>query len=315
MQYLCPRSHYDLVSEIHPHFVQQTAVAFSRLPERPYAYSQLDIDSESFEGLALSEMSNVAKTIMKDTPGYRPEMTNDEIMSRLDPETADLLMGALHLEHLCIGNFDRFGKRTFFFGRELTSVLADVEPDVSVERIRLQAPCVMFVFDSQQMRNALYAILGETAPVDGAVSVYLMDYRLDENRFLSATAFHTDKRGIHGQVQRIIPLRVGSSVTQALKSGLAEDPGFPFTGSATAPKALLARIVANAVVYLTSKDADITPGLHKPGSNVSAKELRRIQRSTTTLEYSHAGGWLTPGSRHTGVWVTDEEDNPTLALS
>lgn len=314
MQYICPRTHFDFVLDDHPDFSKATAALFSRLPDSAFAYSQIDIDIDAFERLAMNEMVKSARAVTKDMPGYSSSMSDGEIMSRLAPEMGELLMGALHLEHLCTGNFERFGRRTYFMGRELTERFAKTSPNIPAYHLEMSVPCVLLVYDTQLMRNAVTSVIGAPSIDEGVVSVYVMQHMVGEDRFLAIFGFITNRRGIAGQCQRIIQLGDGNvSVATAMQASLAEDPAFPFKGDQSSPKATLARVVANTLLYLNSRNADITPGIHTDLSKASPKERRRLEKAFTPLEYSLVGGWLSGDASNAPTWKTTPDGDIELA--
>lgn len=309
MQYICPRTHYDVVLETRAVFARETASVFANLPDSRFAYSQNDIDVEAFERLAMGELVKTARLVTKEMPGYHDGMSDGEIMARLDPEIGEHLMGAMHLEHLCIGNFERFGRKTFYVSRDLAERLGKTVPSATADHIKFPSPCLQIVFDSQYMRDAVTAVSGSPSVSEGTVSVYVMEHHVGTDRMIAMMAFITNRRGIEGQAQRVIKSADNSEllVSDLVSASLQEDPMFPFKGDQSLVKATLARVVMNTLLYLGSKDADITPGIHPDLDKASPKERRRLEKSTTPLEYSLVGGWVAGGSPSGGTWrVTDD---------
>lgn len=304
MQYICPRTHYDVVVDTRADFARESTATFARLPESTFAYSQNDIDVEAFEKLAMAELVKTARLVTKEMPGYHAGMSDDEIMARLDPELGERLMGAMHLEHLCVGNFERFGRRTFYVARDLAGKLGKTVPSVTIDHIEFPSPCLQIVYDSQYMRDAVTAVSGSPSINEGTVSVYAMEHRVGEDRMIVMMAFITNRRGIEGQAQRVIQCGDNREhlISDLISASLQEDPMFPFKGEQTHPRAALARVVMNTLLYLGSKDADITPGIHPDLDKASPKERRRLEKSTTPLEYSLVGGWLAGSSPNGGTW-------------
>ncbi len=277
MQYICPRTHYDVVVDTRGDFARETTAIFSKLPKSSFAYSQNDIDVEAFEKLAMTELVKTARLVTKEMPGYHDGMSDGEIMARLDPEIGEHLMGALHLEHLCVGNFERFGRRTFYVARDLAEKLGKTVPSASIDHVRFPAPCVQLVYDSQYMRDAVTAVSGGPTITEGTVSVYVMEHQVEDARMIAIFAFITNRRGIEGQAQRVLQAGENSEhVSGLIEASLKEDPMFPFKGDQGSPKATLARVVMNTLLFVGSTDADITPGLHPNLDKASPKERRRL---------------------------------------
>jgi hypothetical protein len=315
MQFMCPRTHYDVVLDTRADFTRETAAIFAKFPESSFAYSQNDIDVGAFEKLAMAELVKTARLVTKEMPGYHDGMSDGEIMSRLDPEIGENLMGAMHLEHLCVGNFDRFGRRTFYVARELAEKFGKTVPSVSGEHVRCPSPCLQIVYDSQYMRDAVTAVSGSPSITEGTVSVYVMEHQVKEQFLIAITAFITNRRGIEAEAQRIVQLGGSGEhlVSELIEASLREDPMFPFKGDQGSQKAALARAVMNTLLFLGSKDADITPGLHPDLGKASPKERRRLEKTTTPLEYSLVGGWLAESGLTGGAWRENADSSIEFA--
>ncbi len=247
-----------------------------------------------------------------------------------DSETRNVLEWqerAMACEYYPVLNFELFGAKTFYLQDDLVQQLACTEMNVVAPLLQLPFPACMFVLTSRDAIDALYHIHFATIPavkqrafVDykSPVSVFLILCEPNAEqpfRHLEIVAFHANQEEVHMTVKRSLCLADNLTLNEALttdwvnvdknlykqrtrwdyENGWNSVSDDIFYGDGL----LFFRIVLNAVLYLSSADADVEQrpseleGLQERlaaiSSSVKRREMKQAARHASRLPYIVVG--------------------------
>lgn len=252
------------------------------------------------------------------------------------------LAGSVNYEYHSLLNFELFGRKTFLISDALTQELAQISTNVRCDLLHLPFPTCQVVFTSAVAVNALVMLTGRDIDdlsvmhpgisYDIPISVFLTllepnktypqrrliinvwqanadrqrmmakrQLYLDEDWSLER-ALHTDWKaidtslGIERDDSGLIGRRI-SAVSQ--EEEVLDDAAFYGDGL------LFFRLVLNAILYLTSTEADLIERMcasdeirkHSAGGKPNAelrRRLRRVAGSLSELPYCEVGFRLSP---------------------
>lgn len=178
------------------------------------------------------------------------------------------------LEYASLLNFEKLGKKVFYFARPLVERLAETMLDAPSDYLRLPFGSCMFVVHSPVALDALYCLGGNTPPNRTApITVFLNELPLHGMREITIVAFHSDGDNTYKLVKREILINPKWSIERSLKTDWnalhRENPAWEIND--TGYKGDLEddseffkdglhffRIIINAVLYLASSDPDLS---------------------------------------------------------
>ena len=259
-----------------------------------------------------------------------------------DPETWNIIEWQhreLSTRYYAFLNFELFGTKTFYLQDGLVQHLACTEMNVVAPLLELPFPACMFVLTSRESIDALYRMHWAAHPEQRGRK--LIDYKAPISVFLVLTqkapdqpyrqlniiTFHANREKCHLMVSRRLCLHDDWTLLEALTTDWAnldtqiekrkhvdaegqwetvEDSLFYSHGL------LFFRIILNAVLYISSADAELE---HRPSDQETAKqEIERIPSRVKRHELKQA-------ARHAsrlpyivvGASIPAAEDIPTSA--
>ena len=219
----------------------------------------------------------------------------------------------LSTRYYALLNFELFGAKTFYLQDGLVQHLACTEMNVVAQLLELPFPACMFVLTSRESIDALYQMHWAAHPEQRGRK--LIDYRAPISVFLVLTekasdqpyrqlniiAFHSNREEIHLMVTRRLCLQDDWTLGEALSTDWAnldaqiekrkhvnaegewetvEDSLFYTDGL------LFFRIILNAVLYISSADAELEQ--RPPDQETVKQEIERIPSSVKRQELKQA---------------------------
>jgi len=272
------------------------------------------------------------------------------------------LLRTVNFEYHAFLNFELFGKRTFLIADHLVEDLAQTSVNVKCGLLHLPFASCMLVFTSPIAINALFLSLGRTIddltvnypditydiPVSVVVTLGDPNHRFPHRRLI-VSAFQGDEARQTAMTNRQLYLDDAWSIEQSLRTdwdavharyGIGNEDS-QITGRSTNVDAsgvqetpvndetfytdglLFFRLVLNAILYITSTDADLTDtrgAADEFGSQANdrrlnsaeRRKLRRLRSMLSDLPYCEVGFRLRPIIiKQTPV----DQDGPYSALS
>lgn len=306
--HLCPKTHYDILQATRPDWLGIIQEAAKPLPALKTAYVGDDFDYETAVDFIQNEMLQRAKEHLRRNKLPSSGLTVASL-SEMHPDYVKSVLMSSQLDLSFVGNYEIHGKRTFFFSPNLSRKLAETELNVSSELLTLPFPSCMFVYDCQVVRDSLYLAIGQEAPSDGTVSVYMVRYKTAAGTDAIASYAHlTRKTGEAGAAfKRELALEAGTKIEDVLRTDWSKVDGgtnhnellLPDAGGDAmfnGPGIGIMRIIANSALYLASSNPDIIDGLRESPvrglTTPSKKERRRYERQVTSSPYIVVGSHI-----------------------
>lgn len=218
--------------------------------------------------------------------GYRVDYLSDgEILGAIPPQLAEDQFANINKHFIYNLNYEAFGSKTYYFHPSLTSLLADTELNVNCEDFTLPFPSCMFVYDSQEARDAMFATSDKAAPTSGTISVFISRFpreNADPGLILFAVLQHQDRFPL--AIQRELRMSFGTTLEDALRTEWTPVTDGPVLSNTTeddeqffGPGMRFIRMVVNSALYLTSADPDVSELLH-PKRPQDLRHLPKRQR-------------------------------------
>jgi len=312
MSMYCPKTHFDLIAENLPtwtDFIAKTAAA--NVVGR-HALIREDLKADNVEFGLKAAVVDAFKLHLKQIGYPTAGITFDDAVRASSQNVNDQMQVRLH-ELVPLTNYLLHGKKTFFFGGNLTEKLSETDVNVSAELLKMPFPACMFVYDNQVARDALYGVYNREAPRKGTVTAYLMNF-IDEdgNNVMSMDVYDTQSSGEFGvAVRRQLVMAEGNNIEDVLKTDWAKINQGKNKGGhrATDVEVLgdkvfmeeglkIVRIIANSALYLASANPDIIPGLREApkvdGRAPFMFEKRMFERRLTSTDYITVGSSCKP---------------------
>ncbi len=307
----CPKNHYDFVKMRLPDLT-------GKIEKHFYGKGDSHVEELSFGSLAPYASKELDRREASGAKVRKPTVgTKVEELRKLNAPTAEIVkLQKLAKEELFLlstfeaarvadefewmKTFNREGRKTFFFSETLTAKLADTEVDVDSELLTLPFPSCMFVFQGEVVKELFAEDSAEPAGGQWVASVYLRSVPLDENdgQHIRASCYLVTKKGYVLRRERKFLSEPGIKVETAIAGNggpedqeYLEDAGIMF-----------ARVLANSILYLTSSNPDVAPGIRTVrdiNEPATQKQKRAILETLTSLAYTYVGGSSRPYVRST----------------
>lgn len=333
-----PPTYYEFVRKLRPALIQngeQDAADLMRRPHPPKTIGSIDEYDSRFE--------QYLGTLNAQVLGYGPDHPGISVeemapfLSSAPPQARSSLIGlysAVNLEYHCVVNFALAGKKTFHFSDHLSEHLANTEINLKASLIQLPFQTCLFTFTSRAVIDAMHNIRARagrwdmnTAALDysAPISVFLTQRPAGPDlsgRKLVICAWHarlpstsylalkrelylgddwTLEQALRTDWETLTPDNLGIGMNVDLKEGSfthQEDDPFYTDGLA------FYRIVLNAVLYLSSDQAELTAresprkAIEAQAQGISSLSKRRklLQSSArfTELDYEEVGASVGP---------------------
>jgi hypothetical protein len=310
---VCPKTHYDFLKLRAPGFVSQIERSFGNKGR-----AEVDFSFARSGELAAAELDRRVKV------GYKiPELTVAPKLEQMkkwgSPPTSIADMEALAQEEWRLVRvsegakiadeferakaFNRNGRKTFYFSKNLTLMLADTELDLGCELLIPPFETCMFVYESSIFASVFSTGYPELNQGDFTTTVYLEGVKLkDGPHAVRVSAYVVTKKGIVVRRERFIPLSEGDTVSDAITGEKASDTWRHEEDAGL----LFARVVANSLLYLSSSNPDISGGIRSSkeiAGRATPRQKRAMLENLTALNYTYVGG-------RSGTYVRNANDDP-----
>lgn len=254
------------------------------------------------------------------------------------------LVTTVSFEYHTFLNFELFGKRIFLVADHLVEDLAQTSVNVKCDLLHLPFPSCMLVFTSPIAINALFVLLGRAIddltvqypdihydiPVSIVVTLGEPNHQFPHRRLI-ITAFHGDEAKQAAMTNRQLYLDDAWSIEQALRTdwdkihatlgisnGDTETKGRAISVDAQdvhekhvnddtfyTDGLLFFRLALNAILYITSTDADLADRFSAADeidskvndyhlNSAERRKLRRLRSTLSDLPYCEVGFRLRP---------------------
>lgn len=265
-----------------------------KLTELEYGLTVRDVDKPA-QAAMLKMMAASSRDNYRLQGHATQHWSDSEALSAIPPAAAEAFFSTLQQQYIFNLNFEAFGRKTFYFHHSLSELLAETELNVNCEDFTLPFNACMFVYDSQFMRDALYAMNdnAQEVPQAGAITVYASIYNDNETgRGLVIAAMLPKSDGVvRFMIRRQLRMSFGTTLEDALRTEWSNDRvGNTFElanivddSQFFGPGLAFIRAVVNSALYLTSADPDISDMLH-PRKLENLGNLPRRQRVRTEHE-------------------------------
>lgn len=333
-----PPTYYDFVRNLRPYLIEsaeQDAADLLRSSSPPQAIHSVD-DYDSRFLKFISRLNAEQLGYGAEHPGVSPdEMAS--VFSYAPPQTKAYLAslyGTVNNEYHSIVNFALAGKKTFHFADNLADHLANTEINLKASLIELPFTTCLFTFTSRAVINAMHNIRGDAGRLamntsgldyDAPVSVFLTMHPAGaglSGRKLLICAWHarlpnscylglkrelylgdnwTLEQSLRTDWKTLTPDNLGMAMHVDLGEEVIEPQGddtFYTDGLA------FYRIVLNAVLYLSSDEAELT-GKESPRRDIETRakaiaslpKRRKLLQTTkqfSSLDYQEVGASVGP---------------------
>lgn len=301
MSVSCPKNHYDFLKVRVPEFVGQIEKAyygagveevdFDHARSVPFAKREYDRrKAAGAKGLEPEIGKKVKELRMLNAPTAQIENMRKQAEEEL------FLIEAhegfrIADEFDSAKRFNREGRKTFFFSENLLSMLADTEMDVDVEFLALPFPSCMLVYEGDVVRDIFNETDVKPAGDVWVASIYLHSGNLPPSGepVIRADCFLVTKKGFVIRKERLLSLRPGDNVEHSIMGVRTQGEKLYNEDGGE----LLARVVANSLLYLASSNPDVVPGIRTVRdipNDVPQKQKREIMERLTSLPYTYVGG-------------------------
>lgn len=283
-----PKTNNDLYGKWMPELARYVTKRAESLGDIQFAMTARDIDGDAKRAM-LGMMAEASRNNYRSQGHATRHWSDSMALSAIPADAADALFSTLQQQYIVNLNFESFGRKTYFFQSSISELLAETELNVNCEDFTLPFNACMFVYDSQFMRDALYAVrAGEgEVPQRGAISVYVNMYSDKETGLgLAISAMLPESDGVvRFMLRRQLRMAFGTTLEDALRTEWSHER----TGSAFdmeniiddklffGPGLAFIRAVVNSALYLTSADPDISETLH-PSQSKGLQTLPKKQR-------------------------------------
>lgn len=308
MSMFCPKTHHDTMLHHYPSWMESVNDIASKLPASKSAHVGDAIPLDMYFG-HLKRHVIESYSVHRAASGLPEREFTFEEVAAISPSNVQSVMMMRQNDLATLVNYEIHGRKTFFFGGNLTEKLSETDINVSSELFTLPYPACMFVFDNQVARDALYAITGKEAPRNGTVSVYLMSFQTPKGTPVISMDMYLN-HGVESLgvfARRQLALVAGSTIENVLDTDWSKvDDGQSFANS-DGPSIVtnrsdevfrqeglkMVRILVNSALYLASSNPDIIPGLREAplidGRKPYVFEKRMFERTLTKSDYITVG--------------------------
>lgn len=310
MTLVCPKTHFDAMLTHYPKWIATIRDAASKLPDSNTSLVGEEVSDQLYLDGLREHVADIYRDHFKSIGHHHTEgLTYDDAL-RASPENVQGIVEQRLFEIIPMLNYEKHGRKTFFFGDNLTEKLSETDVNVSSELLTTPFPACMFVFDNQIARDALHDIFEVTSPKSGTVTVYLMSFSTPEGTpAISADIYLNNGLDTLGVVaRRQLALTPGSKVEDVLATDWSKIDGGRRLNSEPLSNAKMEimgdkhftekgkrmmRIIANATLYLASSNPDIVPGLREAplinGRQPYIFEKRIHERKMTSVDFINVG--------------------------
>ncbi|MBT2336536.1 hypothetical protein J7E49_21815 [Variovorax paradoxus] len=328
-----PSTYYDLVCHLRPYvvdFAEQDALDLLEEDDPPAAIHSVDDYESQFsqciEALEEQTLGPVALQTGRSIEYLKRHLPDEQARASLTGLYATVMQ-----EYHCVVNFMLAGRKTFHFSDNLAEHLAHTEINLKAGMVDLPFTSCLFTFTSRAVINAMHDTrLGSSGGADPNRNVAGVDYSAPISAFLTMhpadaglpgrklviSAWHARVPGnVYFMLKRELYLGDDWTLEQALRTewetlspqtataGLnidTIDGVVSHQGDETFYTDGLSfyRILLNAVLYLSSSQAELTPRLSaRPAHNViddirSDKKWRKTRQAAlrvSELDYEEVG--------------------------
>lgn len=333
-----PPTYYDFIRKLRPELVEmseQDAADLLSSPNPPQTIHSVDDYNSRFPRF-IERLNAKLLGYGEDHPGVSVEEMSPYLSSAPPQTKASLasLYGTVNNEYHSVVNFTLAGQKTFHFSDNLVEHLANTEINLKAALIQLPFPTCLFTFTSRAVINAMHNIRGDAGrwamnvgdlDYDAPVSAFLTIHPASEGlpgRKLLICAWHarlphtsylalkrelylgdhwTLEQALHTDWETLTPNDHGIGMRVSLDDDTIahqDDDTFYTDGLA------FYRIVLNAVLYLASDQAELTPR-ETPQRDIEARaneiaslskrrKLLQTRNRHTALDYHEVGASVGP---------------------
>lgn len=321
-----PLTHYDRIHKLRPWMWELLEKDVAKLATLNWGGTISSVDDFGSTGIeqAIDMATDEILREVAERTGLPKEILRNEF--RRQPQYTALLT-SLNLDYHTFLNFERAGRKTFFFSENLTEHLLVTELDIEAERLHAPFESCLFVFPGATVVDTLYASRSVAMDPDDRrypVSVFITELKSTKNEEgRNLMMYITHWRGSQARlgIKRELAIRPGWSIHEVLSTDwdeLGESSGKGMSGNLTTGEmsfdvkdasfyedgAMFYRLVLNAMLYLGSSDPELVQRLsgrttalaeaESIKSHLKAKKARQEARKESELDFVSAGESVQP---------------------
>lgn len=322
-------TYYDLLKKLRPFVVElaeQDALTLQSYWPPINSIHSVDDYKSQFDA-CVAKLDEVLFAHLIKSTGLSLTQLHSQALDQLRAGFASMYLTVTQ-EYHCVVNFALAGQNAFHFSDHLTEHLAHTEINTMAPCIQLPFTTCLFTFTSPIMINAMqqiYSTPSTKATVDQAapVSVFLTLHQATDGlpgRKLVINAWHAKApHHVYSMQKRELFIPDHWTLEQALRTDWEtltpqnEGMGLAFTGASVCAQdddafytdgLLFYRIVLNAILYISSAQAELTAVLtprrdmelkaQSIASPVKRRKVLKTAQQLTSLAYQEVGGSVRP---------------------